>query len=58
MIWARLHAASGFNGAPAVNSKGHVIGVVRAGQENNGLISSNSVLDFLYRHKIAVDVAS
>jgi S1-C subfamily serine protease len=60
MIETQLHAAYGFSGAPGVNPKGHVIGVVRAVREEGGysyLIPSDSVLNFLQRHEVAASVA-
>ncbi|MFF7984219.1 serine protease [Streptomyces sp. NPDC007901] len=60
MIETRLHTAYGFSGAPGVNPKGHVIGIVRAARKEGGysyLIPSDSVLNFLHQHEVAASLA-
>ncbi|WP_195911401.1 S1 family peptidase [Streptomyces kaniharaensis] len=59
MIETLLHTAGGFSGAPAVNSKGRVIGIVRLARMGgySYLISADSMLKFLTRHQVTVNEA-
>ncbi|KPH97417.1 hypothetical protein OK006_8973 [Actinobacteria bacterium OK006] len=58
MIQTRFHAAGGLSGAPAVNPRGHVIGVVRLYSESgySFLIPANSLLGFLRQQEVLVNL--
>jgi hypothetical protein len=58
MIMTRFHAAVGFSGAPAVNSRGHVVGIVRLYSEAgySFLIPADSLLSFLRRQEVSVNL--
>ncbi|MFI9588502.1 serine protease [Streptomyces sp. NPDC052236] len=59
MITTKLDTAYGFSSSPAVNAKGHVIGVVRLYSSGgyNLLISADSVLRFLDGLGVVVSVS-